>query len=271
MSILEVIKKHQIQAKKSLGQNFLIDPNIQKKIVAALGIETSDTVVEIGPGVGSLTQWILQSDAQKVILIEKDSSLIPFLQDLKNASACPTEIIEADALTISYKTLSETPIKLISNLPYNISTPLIIGWLKEAASFSKLVLMMQKEVAERLVAPPHTKTYGRLSVLVQWLCQAKILFHVPPTVFRPQPKVTSSVIELTPKKDLPSLADIEAMEKTTNLLFQKRRKMLKAILKGHVPDPISFLNALKIDPNARPENLCIHSFQKISNALFAPA
>ncbi len=269
MSILDLIKTHQVTAKKSLGQNFLIDQNIQKKIVEALDISPADSVVEIGPGVGSLTQWLLQSPAKKLTLIEKDHSLVELLKTLNFDAHKPTTIQEADALTLSLKDLStKTPLKLISNLPYNISTPLIINWLKDLSSISSMVLMIQKEVAERIVAPAHSKSYGRLSILCQWLCTCELLFHVPPTVFRPQPKVTSTVVRLTPHKDLPTLHEIHTMEKATHLLFQKRRKMLKAILKTHVENPIAFLENLGITPTARPENLSIQEFSSLAKALF---
>ena len=268
MSTLDVLKAHAIQAKKSLGQNFLIDQNIQLKIVKALTVSPQDIVLEVGPGIGSLTTWIIDAAPQKLFLIEKDATFVPILQSLFSKTTVSHEIHQADALDVSLKELHTSPLKVISNLPYNISSPLIIKWIKEGPIISEMVLMIQKEVAERIVAKNHTKNYGRLSVLCQWLCECEILFHVPPHVFRPQPKVTSTVIKLRPKKNFPSSLQIQAMEKLTHLLFQQRRKMLKGILKSHVEAPESFLEALHISPTVRPENLSLEEFEKLSKAVF---
>ncbi|PLX30401.1 MAG: ribosomal RNA small subunit methyltransferase A [Alphaproteobacteria bacterium] len=249
----------QFEAKKSLGQNFLIDPNQQSKIVESLHYNSDDVIVEIGPGVGSLTHLLVKKNVIKVILIEKDPRFCEHLQNVFGGIKYPkVEIIQADALEINWKTLESKPYRLISNLPYNISTPLIMSLIK-SQHIEEMILMVQKEVAQRIVAKHGSKTYGRLSIMLQWLYDCDRLFDVGPSCFRPQPKVTSSVVRLKKRNIEIVQSDLQNVEKFTQLIFHQRRKMMKSILNGKVSMPEIFLKKHGVLPTSRPESLSVQT------------
>jgi 16S rRNA (adenine1518-N6/adenine1519-N6)-dimethyltransferase len=194
----DIIAQHDLRAEKSLGQNFLLDLNLTAKIARGAGDLAGKTVIEIGPGPGGLTRALLDSDAAQVIAVEFDPRAVAALASLRDAYPDRLTILQADALKIDCATLGDAPRAIVANLPYNIATPLLIGWLKRIDAFDSLTLMFQREVAERIVARPGSKAYGRLAVMTGWLCDAKILFDISPQAFTPPPKVTSSVVHLSP-------------------------------------------------------------------------
>ena len=256
---LEKLQNYGFKFKKSLGQNFLFDSNITDKIVK-FSLPLSNTVIEIGPGAGTLTKSILKSNVNKIILIEKDKSLIKLLQNLQEKHNS-IEIYNKDALSLPIWKLGVSPKEVIANLPYNISTKILINLLKNSDQFVKLTMMFQKEVAKRITAKPGTKTYGRLSVISQLKTRAKILFDIPDTAFFPKPKVQSSLVQFVPYKNIKYNFDFEKMEKLTKFVFSKKRKMLRTIFKKE--GGTSFLNSISIDPNIRPENLTLEEFCKL--------
>ena len=255
---LEKLQNYDFKFKKSLGQNFLFDSNITDKIVK-YSLPLSNTVIEIGPGAGTLTKSILKLNVNKIILIEKDRSLIQLLQNLKEKYKS-IEIYNKDALSLPIWKLGIGPREVIANLPYNISTKILINLLKHSSQFSKLTMMFQKEVANRIIAKPGTKSYGRLSVISQLKTKAKILFDIPDTAFFPKPKVQSSLVQFIPY-DNKNNFDFEKIEQLTRLVFSKKRKMLRTIFKKEGGS--SFLNSISIDPNVRPENLTLEEFCKL--------
>jgi 16S rRNA (adenine1518-N6/adenine1519-N6)-dimethyltransferase len=259
----EVIDRFGLQAKKSLGQNFLLDFNLTKKIARAAGNLEGKTVLEIGPGPGGLTRAILAARPRQLIAIEQDEKCVEALKDL-TLKAPHFQIITGDALEIDFKEFGSPPFIIISNLPYNISTALLTRWLKNARLFENLVLMFQKEVAERLVAKPDTKDYGRLSIFVQLKADCKKVFDLPPQAFTPPPKVTSTVVKLTPYEKPLYPCDEEALEKLTKAAFGQRRKMLRASLKQITPDAETLLKKADIDPTRRAENLTVEEFCQLS-------
>lgn len=255
------------RARKRFGQNFLHDQNIIQQIVAATGTKATDHVVEIGPGRGALTEALLDTGA-RVTAIELDRDLPPILR--ARFFSVPPErftIIEADALKFDFATLTrDEPIKLVGNLPYNISTPLIFHLLKQRSGLRDMHFMLQKEVVERLCAEPGSKEYGRLSVMVQYYCQAEALFYVPPGAFTPQPKVDSAIVKLTPKPAAELDAkDPQQLETLVRLSFSMRRKTIRNNLKSHIN--MDALEAVGIDPGARPETLPLADYVRLSNQL----
>lgn len=266
----DIIREHNLRAEKSLGQNFLLDLNLTSKIARAAGDVKKTTVFEIGPGPGGLTRGILAAGAAKVIAIEYDTRAIEALQSLKEASGGRLEIVHADALNAKLLDLAKQfgakpPYVIVANLPYNIATPLLTGWLEEIhanpAQYREMVLMFQKEVAQRIVAKPSSKTYGRLSILAQWLCEAKLLFDVPAAAFTPPPKVTSSIVRLVPKGKV--TGDFATMEKITAAAFGQRRKMIRGSLK----DYIDIVNKVGLREEARAEELTVEDYAALVNAL----
>ena len=255
-------KFYKISVNKKLGQHFLLDFILAKLIVNSIGELRFGTTLEIGPGFGILTQALLLEDTNNLIAIEKDIRFVKFLQPLVKKFPGRFLILESDALDLDFLSLSPFTCRIVSNLPYNISTTLIINWLKIGVFFDNFILMLQKEVAQRLIALPCSKSYGRLSVLSQFLSIGVLLFNVVPDVFIPPPKIISSVVSLTTSKELLSLRkctqnDIEII---TNILFAQRRKMLRVSLKNLILSPISLLLKAKILPNLRVENLTIKDF-----------
>ena len=272
----EVIARHRIAARKSLGQNFLLDLNLTGRIARAAGPLRGVTVIEVGAGPGGLTRALIANGAEKVIAVERDSRCVAALEEI--AAHCPGRlgIVAADALMVDYAALASAPVRIVANLPYNIATPLLTGWLSAEPwppYFDRLVLMFQLEVAERLTARPGTKAYGRLAVLAQWRTRARILFTVDPRAFVPPPKVTSALVELTPHAD-PYPCRRDTLEKLTAAAFGQRRKMLRSSLKrlGDVSataKALAALDALGIPDTARAESLSVEQFGVIAAAIDA--
>ena len=256
----EIIRDHDLRAEKKLGQNFLLDLNLTQKIARAAGDLSGCHVFEIGPGPGGLTRALLKTNAARVSAVEFDPRAVAALESLALASRGRLDIHAGDALAVDITDLSTAPRAVVANLPYNIATPLLIGWLEkisaDAGVFQSLTLMFQKEVAQRIVAAPGSKMYGRLSVMTQWLCTAKMAFDIAPSAFVPPPKVVSTVVHLVPRareKNAPSFA---AMEKVTAAAFGQRRKMIRTTLKpwaGH-------FDTLGLNPESRAEELAIKDY-----------
>jgi 16S rRNA (adenine1518-N6/adenine1519-N6)-dimethyltransferase len=263
----EVIARHDLGARKSLGQHFLLDGNLTAKIARAAGDLTGKTVYEVGPGPGGLTRALLDTPARRVVAVEKDSRCLAALGELAAVSGGRLDLREADALAFDEAACFDEPAVVVANLPYNVSTALVFRWLDRLRLFEKFVLMFQKEVGERIVATPGSKPYGRLSVMVQWRCTARRLFDVPASAFTPPPKVTSSIIELVPRPEPLAPADPDVLSAVVAAAFGKRRKMLRASLRSIAPDAENLLQATGIDPRARAEELSVEEFCAISRAV----
>jgi len=265
----DVIRRHGLSAKKALGQNFLLDLNLTARIARAAGPLEGVTVVEVGPGPGGLTRALLAAGARRVIGIERDPRAVAALAEVAAHYPGRLEIIEADALTFDPRPHLDTgPTRVVANLPYNVATALLVAWLSATPWppwYDDLVLMFQREVAERLIADPGSGGYGRLSVLAGWLCRARLLFDIAPSAFVPPPKVTSSLVRLTPRPD-PLAAELADLERVTAAAFGQRRKMLRQSLKTLVPDPMPLLAAAGIDPTARAQDLAINRFVALTRA-----
>jgi 16S rRNA (adenine1518-N6/adenine1519-N6)-dimethyltransferase len=267
----DVIRGLDLSARRSLGQNFLLDFNLTRRIARAGGPLEGATIVEIGPGPGGLTRALLLEGAKRVVAIEKDRRCLPALADIATAYPGRLDVVEADAIEIDYAKLNlAPPCRIVANLPYSVATPLLIGWLKTSPWppwFDRLVLMFQREVAERIVAKPRSKDYGRLSVIAQWRTKSRILFGIPARAFTPVPKVDSSLVELVPTADPAPPCDIAVLEKVTAAAFGQRRKMLRSSLRQITPDAEALLNSLGIAPTARAEELAVADFARLANAL----
>ncbi len=255
----DVIARHGLMATKALGQHFLLDLNLTGRIARAAGDITTGTCIEVGPGPGGLTRALLDAGAQ-VIAIEKDKRCREILEELRGAYPGKLETIEADALTIDAAALGTAPRRIVANLPYNVGTELLLGWLKTIDAFACLVLMFQSEVAARLSAPAGTKAYGRLSVLTQWLCDVEQLFHVNPKAFTPPPAVNSTVVRLTPRGRPLAPARRETLERVTAAAFGQRRKMLRQSLKSLGVEAETLCRSAGVDPTARAETLSVEQF-----------
>ena len=267
----EVIARHGLAARKSLGQNFLFDLNLTRRIARAAGPLEDFTVIEVGPGPGGLTRALLLEGACRVIAIERDDRALAALEDIAAAYPGRLTVIAGDALDVDYAQLAAgQPTKIIANLPYNIATPLLTGWLGGAGwppFYASLTLMFQKEVAERIVAAPSGKDYGRLSVLCQYRCEARKLFDVNRAAFTPPPKVTSSIVQLVPILAPRPACRIEDLSRVTAAAFGQRRKMLRSSLKGVVDDPARLLGRLGLSADLRAEQLRVADFAAIAAAL----
>jgi 16S rRNA (adenine1518-N6/adenine1519-N6)-dimethyltransferase len=264
----EVIRRHGLVAKKSLGQNFLLDLNLTARIARAAGALAGVTVLEIGSGPGGLTRALLALGANRVIAVERDERAIAALHEIAERYPGRLDVVKGDALTFDPRShLDPGPVRIVANLPYNIATALLIRWLDRIGEYESLTLMFQREVAERLVAAPRSPAYGRLSIVVQWLCEARILFDIPPRAFTPAPKVTSSVVRLVPRPMPLAQADKAVLERVTAAAFGQRRKMLRASLKslGMPVEPL--LAATGIAGTARAEELSVAEFCALANAL----
>ena len=263
----DVIRKHDLAARKSLGQNFLLDLNLTMRIARAAGPYDDVTVVEVGPGPGGLTRALLSAGAMHVIAIERDSRAIAALNEISGRYPGRLTVIEDDALTFDPRPLLQgRRARIVANLPYNIATPLLISWLTAEPWppwYDRLVLMFQREVAERIAASPGSKAYGRLSVLTQWRMSPKILFDISPKAFMPQPKVTSSLVEFLPRPD-PLPCDRRALEKVTEAAFGQRRKMLRQSLKDLGRDPAELLEQSGIAGTARAEEIPVEGFVRMA-------
>jgi 16S rRNA (adenine1518-N6/adenine1519-N6)-dimethyltransferase len=269
----EVIRRHGLAAKKSLGQNFLLDLNLTARIARAGGALDGVTAVEIGPGPGGLTRALLAEGAARVIAVERDARAIAALAEIAAHYPGRLSVVEGDALEFDAPAhLAGGRARVIANLPYNIATALLVDWLTAEPWppwYDALVLMFQREVAERIVAAPGGKAYGRLAVLAGWRCDAKIMFEVAPSAFVPRPKVTSAVVRLVPRA-APLPCDAQALQRVTEAAFGQRRKMLRQSLKTLGRDPLALLEAAGIAPTARAEEIPVAGFVKLARA-FATA
>jgi 16S rRNA (adenine1518-N6/adenine1519-N6)-dimethyltransferase len=265
----DVIARHSLAARRSLGQNFLLDLNLTGRIARAAGPLEGVTVVEVGPGPGGLTRALLSAGARKVIAIERDERAIAALGEIARRYPDRLDVVAGDALALDLNPRVAGPVRIVANLPYNIATALLVSWLSVEPWppwFDRLVLMFQREVAERIVAPPGGKQYGRLSVLAGWRTQARLLFDVHRSAFVPPPKVTSSVVELVPRSD-PLACDRTLLERVTAAAFGQRRKMLRQSLKSLGTDAASLLAAAGIEPTARAEEIPVEGFAALARAL----
>ncbi len=268
----EVIKRHGLSAKRSLGQNFLLDLNLTARIARAAGPLDGVTVMEIGPGPGGLTRALFAEGAARVIAIERDSRAIAALDEIATHYPERLTVVEGDALEVAMAPPSgAAPVRIVANLPYNVATALLVRWLAVEPWppwYDALVLMFQREVAERIVAAPGSKQYGRLAILAGWRTSAKILFDIAPTAFVPPPKVTSSVVRLVPRaRPLPCAR--ASLERVTAAAFGQRRKMLRQSLRALGGDPLPMLAAAAIDPVARAEEIPVEGFVALANAFDA--
>ena len=270
----DVIRRHGLSAKKSLGQNFLLDLNLTARIARAGGPLDGITAVEIGPGPGGLTRALLASGARRVVAIERDSRAVAALDEIEAHYPGRLTVIPGDALEVDIAPyLDGGPARIAANLPYNIATALLVRWLATEPWppwFDAMVLMFQREVAERIVAKPGNKQFGRLAVLAGWRTEAKIMFDVAPSAFVPPPKVTSSVIRLIPRA-APLPCTRTTLERITAAAFGQRRKMLRQSLRSLGADPAPLLEAAAIDPAARAEDIPVEGFVALANALDAAA
>jgi 16S rRNA (adenine1518-N6/adenine1519-N6)-dimethyltransferase len=268
-ALRDVIRRHGLIAKKSLGQNFLLDLNLTARIARAAEPLAVATVIEVGPGPGGLTRALLALGAHRVIAIERDVRAIAALGEVAERYPGRLDIISGDALDFDPRPhLDGGPARVVANLPYNIATALLVRWLTAEPWppwYDSLVLMFQREVAERIVAPPGSKTYGRLSVLAGWRSEAKILFDIAPSAFVPPPKVTSSLVRLVPRP-APLACDRRALKRVTEAAFGQRRKMLRQSLKSLGVDPLSLLAEAGLDPTARAEEIPVEGFVALARA-----
>jgi 16S rRNA (adenine1518-N6/adenine1519-N6)-dimethyltransferase len=266
----EVIARHGLKARKSLGQNFLMDFNLTRRIARAAGPLEGYTVLEIGPGPGGLTRALLGEGADRVVAVERDERAIPALQEIAASFPGRLSIVAQDALKTDWHSLPPGRTKIIANLPYNIATILLTTWLTEEPWppwYESMTLMFQKEVAERIVARPGSKVYGRLSVLAQWRADTAKLFDIDRRAFTPPPKVTSSLVRITPNPPRLAGCRVEDIERVTAHAFGQRRKMLRSSLKGLAADSESLLQAAGIDPSLRAEQLAVADFCRLAMML----
>ncbi len=267
----DVIAAHGLRAKKSLGQNFLFDLNLTRRIARAAGPLEGAMVYEVGPGPGGLTRALLAEGAARVIAVERDERCLPALKEIAAAYPGKLEIINADAMTLDEtKILPDGPVRIAANLPYNVGTALLVKWLTAKTwppFWQSLTLMFQREVAERIVAKPGTEAYGRLAVLAQWRSRPKILFDVSRSAFVPPPKITSAIVRLEPLAEPVAPAKLNDLERVTQAAFGQRRKMLRQSLKSIAGDAEALALRAGVDPTARPETLTIAQFAALARAL----
>ena len=266
----DVISKYEIRAKKSLGQNFLLDLNLTSKIARYAGDLKQSDVLEIGPGPGGLTRSLLNEGARQVVSIEKDKRCIAALEELQSLFPSRFKLLQGDALSMNVTQYFTDPIKIIANLPYNIGTELLVRWLnsKNWPSFwQSMTLMFQKEVANRIVAHPGSKAYGRLSVMSQWRCNTKIAFNIPATAFTPPPKVESAVVHFEALNEPKFPAEVDKLEFVVSKAFNQRRKMLRGALKGHFKNVEEGLFSIGVLPTKRAENITIKEYCAMSQIL----
>jgi 16S rRNA (adenine1518-N6/adenine1519-N6)-dimethyltransferase len=266
----DLIRRHGLSAKKALGQHFILDPNLTARIARAAGPLEGTTILEVGPGPGGLTRALLAQGARKVVAIERDPRCIEALADLVRSSQGRLVLVPGDALVIDPRPhFGPGPVRIVANLPYNVATALLMHWLSIEPWppwYDAAILMFQREVAERLVAGPGSKAYGRLAVIVGWRTQASVLFDVKPAAFVPPPKVTSSMVKIVPRPS-PATCDRGLLERVTEAAFGQRRKMLRQSLKTLGVDPLALLSAVSIDPTQRAEMVAVDGFVAMANAL----
>jgi 16S rRNA (adenine1518-N6/adenine1519-N6)-dimethyltransferase len=263
----DVIARHGLGARRTLGQHFLLDLNLTRRIARAAGDLSQGTVIEVGPGPGGLTRALLELGARQVIAIERDDRCAPALAELEAAFPGRLAVMMTDALETDATRLGAPPRRIVANLPYNVATPLLLQWLGRIDAFASLTLMFQKEVADRLTARPRTKDYGRLSVLTQWLAEPRRLFDIPARAFTPPPKVTSTVVQLTPRTAPLHAARRAQLERVTAAAFGQRRKMLRQSLKALTADPHALLAQAGVPETARAEELDLGQFCALARAL----
>src|SRR5262245_26214027 len=268
----EVIRRHELRAKKSLGQNFLLDLNLTARIARSAGPLVGVDVVEIGPGPGGLTRALLAQGARRVIAVERDDRALAALAEVAAYYPGRLEVVPGDALEFDVRPyLGGAPARIVANLPYNIASALLVRWLTIEPWppwYDRLVLMFQREVAQRIVAGPGSKSYGRLAVLAGWRSEARILFDVAASAFVPPPKVTSSVVSLVPRQQ-PLACNLAMLERVTEAAFGQRRKMLRQSLKSLGVDPLALLAAAGIEATARAEQIPVEGFVGLARALAA--
>ena len=266
----DLISKYKISAKKSLGQNFLLDPNLTSKIARSAGNLEKFDVLEIGPGPGGLTRSLLNEGARKVIAIEKDTRCIAALEEIQTHFPGRLKLLQGDALSTEARQYLTHPVRIIANLPYNVGTELLILWLnstKWPSFWQTMTLMFQKEVANRIVASPGSKAYGRLSVMAQWRCNVTIAFNIAATAFTPPPKVESTIVHFEALTEPRFPADLKKLEYVVSKAFNQRRKMLRGALKGHFENTEEGLSAIGVEPTKRAENVTIEEFCLMARVL----
>ena len=268
----EVIATHDLRARKALGQNFLLDLNLTAKIARQAGDLSGLDVLEVGPGPGGLTRGLLAEGARRVLAVEKDPRCLPALAEIAAAYPGRLEVIEGDALAVDALARLTPPIAICANLPYNVGTELLLRWLTPKAwppVWDSLTLMFQREVAERIVAQPGTKSYGRLALLAQWRCAARVVMHLPPEAFTPPPKVSSAVVHLRALPAPRFEADPKVLERVVAAAFNQRRKMLRAALKSLSPEIEDHLREAGIAPTERAEQVSLEAFCALARSLAA--
>ena len=266
----DVISRHQLRAKKSLGQHFLLDVNLTSKIARYAGNLDQFDILEIGPGPGGLTRSLLREGARKVVAIEKDNRCIEALEEIQATFPGRLKLLQGDALSTNASEHLADPVRIIANLPYNIGTELLVRWLtsKTWPSFwQSMTLMFQKEVANRIVASPGSKAYGRLSVMSQWRCDTKIAFNIPATAFTPPPKVESALVHFEALKEPKFPAEVEVLEFVVSKAFNQRRKMLRGALKGYFQNVEEGLLSIGVLPTKRAEDITVQEYCAMSQIL----
>ncbi|MFT8246715.1 16S rRNA (adenine(1518)-N(6)/adenine(1519)-N(6))-dimethyltransferase RsmA [Roseomonas sp. BN140053] len=265
-SLRDTVSRHGLDARKSLGQHFLLDPAVCARVAQQAGDLSGRHVLEVGPGPGGLTRALLDGPAAHVTAVELDRRAIAALAELSAAYPGRLTVLEADALRVDAAAITAAPRAVVANLPYNVGTPLLVNWLREAGQWESLTLMFQQEVAARIVAAPDTDDYGRLSVLAQWRCEARMALRLPPGAFSPPPKVWSAVVHLRPRPEQPSAALARSMERLTAAAFGQRRKMLRGSLKS-LGQPDALLAEAGIEPTRRAETLAVAEFELLAQLL----
>jgi 16S rRNA (adenine1518-N6/adenine1519-N6)-dimethyltransferase len=266
----DVISRHQLRAKKSLGQNFLLDLNLTSKIARYAGNLDQFDILEIGPGPGGLTRSLLHEGARKVVAIEKDNRCIEALEEIQATFPGRLKLLQGDALSSNAIEHLADPVRIIANLPYNIGTELLVRWLTSKiwpSFWQSMTLMFQKEVANRIVASPGSKAYGRLSVMSQWRCDTKIVFNVPSSAFTPPPKVESTLVHFEALKEPKFPAEVEVLEFVVSKAFNQRRKMLRGALKGYFQNVEEGLLSIGVLPTKRAEDITVQEYCAMSQIL----
>ena len=260
-----MIARHGLDARRKLGQHFLLDANLCERIARQAGPLAGRTVVEVGPGPGGLTRALLDSDAEAVVAVELDVRAVAVMEELAATAGGRLRVVGGDALGMDLTALAATPRQIVANLPYNVGSPLLVGWLRQAAAWERLTLMFQLEVAERICAPPGSDAYGRLAVLAQWTATPALLTRVPAAAFWPPPKIVSAVVGLRPHAEQPSPALFATMERLTAAAFGQRRKMLRGALRPLGGEAL--LRGADIAPDRRAETLTIAEFDRLARLL----
>jgi 16S rRNA (adenine1518-N6/adenine1519-N6)-dimethyltransferase len=265
LRLSDELRRQGLWADKRLGQHFLFDPSILRRIAAAAGDLAAATVLEVGPGPGGLTRALLEAGAARLVAVERDPRFVAHLRELEAHAGGRLTLVEADALELDPCSVAGLgPVRIVANLPYNVATPLVFRWFDHLACIERMVLMFQKEVALRLAAAPGSADYGRLAVMAQRLCRVERLFDLPPAAFTPPPKVSSSVVRLTPRPDQPSAELRASLASVTRAAFGQRRKMLRASLRSLGGDPTTLLEAAGIEPMRRAEELSVEQFCRLA-------